>query len=161
MDARFCSDRKGFTLIELLVVIAVIGLLSSIVLVSMQGAKQKANIAKAQQELTAIYKAILLKEAKEEGYPHINNINSINDFKTYLAPYLSSIGNDPWGHPYFYDGCPEPCTSCSGAGWDAGCEAGLWQASIGSSGPDGIFTSHNVAPNGDDIFIYFSGGPSW
>lgn len=39
--------KKGFTLIELLVVIAVIGLLSTIVLVSLQNTREKARIAKA------------------------------------------------------------------------------------------------------------------
>ena len=75
------NNKKGFTLIELLVVIAIIGLLSSVVLVSMQGTRQKAKIAKAQQEVSAIYKAISLKEAKEEEYPHTNNMNSISELK--------------------------------------------------------------------------------
>ncbi len=39
--------NKGFTLIELLVVIAIIGLISSIVLVSLKGTREKARIAKA------------------------------------------------------------------------------------------------------------------
>jgi prepilin-type N-terminal cleavage/methylation domain-containing protein len=40
------NKHKAFTLIELLVVIAIIGLLSSIVLVSLKGVREKAQIAK-------------------------------------------------------------------------------------------------------------------
>ncbi len=47
-------NSKSFTLIELLVVISVIGLLSSIVLVSLEGAKDQADISKAQEFSHAI-----------------------------------------------------------------------------------------------------------
>jgi type II secretion system protein G len=147
---------KSFTLIELLVVIAIIGLLSSIVLVSLNGTREKARIAKAREEITAIHKAILLMEAQEDAYPSPENISTAANFNTYLSSYIGNVTNDPWGNSYFYDGCPEPCSSCN-----TSCEPGLWQTSVCSGGPDGAINSYNISPINDDICIYFVGGPSW
>jgi prepilin-type N-terminal cleavage/methylation domain-containing protein len=54
----FYSKNKAFTLIELLVVIAIIGLLSSVVLVSMRGAGEKARIAKGFDFSSRIHNAL-------------------------------------------------------------------------------------------------------
>lgn len=52
--APFGSLRRGFTLIELLVVIAIIGILSSVVLASLNTARDKGTDAKIQSEIRSI-----------------------------------------------------------------------------------------------------------
>lgn len=65
-------ERRGFTLIELLVVIAIIGLLSSVVLTSLNQARSKTRDAKRIQDLKQLEKALELYAANNGGlYPAV------------------------------------------------------------------------------------------
>lgn len=63
------KKQSGFTLIELLVVIAIIGLLSSIVLASLNGARAKARDARRKQDLVQIRTALEMYFNDKGSYP--------------------------------------------------------------------------------------------
>ncbi len=61
--------QQGFTLIELLVVIAVIGMLASIVLVSLGPVRGKARDGQREQDLNTIQTALEIYYGNREKYP--------------------------------------------------------------------------------------------
>jgi prepilin-type N-terminal cleavage/methylation domain-containing protein len=65
--------KKSFTLIELLVVIAIIGLLSSVVLVSLNGVRAKARDAKRVSDMKQIVMALDLYYDQYGSYPPAPN----------------------------------------------------------------------------------------
>ncbi len=66
---------RGFTLIELLVVIAIIGVLASIVLVSLNGARKKGADARVISDVQEIRTA-LESGYNGSGYPDVTNIQT-------------------------------------------------------------------------------------
>jgi len=65
----FMQKRKGFTLIELLVVIAIISILASVVLASLNTAREKARDAKRISDVKQLQYALELYFDDNGGYP--------------------------------------------------------------------------------------------
>ena len=62
-------NKKGFTLIELLVVISIIGLLSTMAVIALNNARQKARDAKRISDIKQIQTALELYFNDKNGYP--------------------------------------------------------------------------------------------
>lgn len=98
-------NKKAFTLIELLVVIAIIGILSSLIVVSMGGATGFANDAKKKSDIDALKKALLLYNIDKGGvYPIETCIigSTCVTLPTALVSYLINLPNGPNNEHYSY-----------------------------------------------------------
>lgn len=117
MNRSFKKNLKGFTLIELLVVIAIIGLLSSIVLASLNSARAKSRDARRKTDLSQIQTALAFYYDKYGGYPtsawNDNGISTYTVFKSIaqqanFTQFLKSSqdplypGNDCYNAEYVY-----------------------------------------------------------
>lgn len=104
------TSKQGFTLIELLVVIAIIGILSTLAIVALGGARQKARDSKRVADLNQIGKALEMYYSDTNSYPTIITPGQPIAFNgtTYLAqipsnPTPRNDGNCP-NNNYVYSG---------------------------------------------------------
>ena len=121
------KNQKGFTLIELLVVIAIIGLLASIVMVSLNSARGKARDTRRLGDMKSIQLALAMYYDKNGAYPVSDyqgcggwDAPGDGDFIHYLVTdgELSADPKDPSSN---YD-CGNYCYYRYGAG-DYGCDS--------------------------------------
>jgi prepilin-type N-terminal cleavage/methylation domain-containing protein len=101
-------SRRAFTLVELLVVIAIIGLLSTVAVVALNGARSGARDAKRKADLLQISKAVMLYWDANGSLPrspgfwctYISNTTSGwgAAFQADIAPWMSRVPLDPTMH---------------------------------------------------------------
>ncbi len=104
------KTNRGFTLIELLVVIAIIGILSSIVLASLNSARQKGRDARRIADIKQIQLALELYYDAHSSYPttaqYASNLVS--------EGFISTVPKDPssaLGYAYAALGSGTTCSS--------------------------------------------------
>lgn len=87
------NNKSGFTLIELLVVIAIIGILSTLAIVALSGARQKARDAKRVADLNQIGKALELYYSDNNNYPSL--ITPGQAIAAGGTTYMASVPSNP------------------------------------------------------------------
>ena len=93
--------NRGFTLIELLVVIAIIGILSSVVLASLNSARQKGRDARRLSDVKQLRTAMDLYYDSTQFYPLTIGTTAASVLVT--GGYISTIPTDPvTGASYTY-----------------------------------------------------------
>ncbi len=110
------KKSRGFTLIELLVVVAIIGMLSSMVLVSVNSSRIKSRDARRLSDLSQIQKALELFYSQNGRYPQINSAATFSaatlwngttgSLQYELRDFISRLPVDPTNdtsYQYWYD----------------------------------------------------------
>ena len=141
-------NKKGFTLIELLVVIAIIGLLSTLAVVALGSAREKARDSKRLADLKQVQTALELHYTDQGAYPisatagvlgstNFACLNGEDGFTTTgcTEPYMGLVPVDPGSNSYSYTSADGSTYSIAATleGDVAGLDAGAITAS-----PSGI-----------------------
>ncbi len=114
---KFKNSQKGFTLIELLVVIAIIGILSSVVLASMNTARKKARDARRQADLKSLQLALESYYDTNSAYPvAVTEVNVSTLSGLTSGGYITALPDDPSSsEDYWYATAAGGSSYCMGA----------------------------------------------
>jgi general secretion pathway protein G len=105
------SAVNGFTLVELMVVIVILGLLTTIVALTVLPNIGKANSAKARADIATLEQGIERYRLDMMTFPSstdglqalVTAPAGLTDPSRYQAEgYIKKLPNDPWGRPYQY-----------------------------------------------------------
>lgn len=108
------NTQKGFTLIELLVVIAIIGLLSSVILASLNGARKKGRDARRLSDIKQLQTALELYYDNQSAPAYPSALSSL------ATEYIAAVPTDPaTGATYAYAVSSDGLYYCIGATMEA------------------------------------------
>lgn len=111
--------KRGFTLIELLVVIAIIGILSSVVLASLNSARQKGRDARRISDIKQLQLALeLYYDGTGSGEYPAAAAGTVASTLTGLTSggYISTLPSDPGSNTYTYAAAESDNSTCTTAG---------------------------------------------
>jgi len=106
MDGGLRPDA-GVTLVEMMVVIVIIGLITAIVVINVLPSQDKARVEKASADIATLQQALELYRLEYLHYPTIETglqalVSPADAAGKPRAPFIRSLPQDPWNHPYQY-----------------------------------------------------------
>lgn len=109
MFTQLKSDESGLTLIELTIVIVILGILAAVIAPRVMNWPQKANVSKAQTEISGLKTALEMYAISVGDYPTTEQgLTALWRAPSpappnWDGPYIDSpTFEDPWGNPYVY-----------------------------------------------------------
>jgi len=109
MFTQLKSDESGLTLIELTIVIVILGILAAFIAPRVMNWPQKANVSKAQTEISGLKTALEMYAISVGDYPTTEQgLTALWRAPSpappnWDGPYIDSpTFEDPWGNPYVY-----------------------------------------------------------
>ena len=100
--------QQGFTLIEVMIVVAILGILATLVVVSIGGRQDQALVTATKSDLQAISQALDLYKLDNFKYPTTDQglealvVKSDNARSWPEGGYLKKVQVDQWKNPYVY-----------------------------------------------------------
>ncbi len=111
MKRKYSQSEAGFTLTEIMVVVFIVGLLSTVVLINVLGARSDAQVKTAQANISALSQSLERYSLQLYTYPTQEQgldalVEAPSDLEnTALYPrggFIQTLPRDPWGRPYQY-----------------------------------------------------------
>jgi len=100
-------QNRAFTLIELLVVILILGILAALIVPKFISHTDDARIARAKADVQTIAGSLDRYRLDTGTYPTDSEglsplVTAPSDVSNWKGPYIETLPDDPWGHPYVY-----------------------------------------------------------
>ncbi len=109
MKIHYQYKNRAFTLIELLVVLIILGILAATIIPQFIGTTTEAKIAAAKANIAELESALERFNIHLDRYPNTEeglkvllDPPAVDENKKWRGPYIATLRNDPWGHPYQY-----------------------------------------------------------